>query len=149
MKSSNHRVNATPNQRFLERSTAAIKRFSAIDCLPLLKSKNLKDYKFKYLLNSALIILFALLHTADGIVTYLGLKFDYVDEVNPVLIFFAGILGLGLAIFLLKLVCLSVIAVLFSARRNLGNCWSTFSLISADLFYSWVVSNNIFLVATA
>lgn len=110
---------------------------------------NLRAGQFKYSLNTALIIVFALLHTADGVVTYLGLKFTGVDEANPVLVFVAGTLGLGLSIFLLKLACLSAIGMLYSARRNLGNCWSTASLISADAFYSWVVGNNLFLVAVA
>jgi hypothetical protein len=105
--------------------------------------------RLKYSLNSALLVVFALLHTADGFVTYFGLKFTSVDEANPVLVFVAGIMGLGLSIFLLKLACLSVIAMLFSARRNLGNCWSTATLFSADAFYSWVVGNNLFLVAVA
>ena len=105
--------------------------------------------QFKYLVNTSLILLFGLLHTADGIITYLGLKFDYVDEANPVLLFFAGTMGLGLAIFLLKLLCIEFIAVLFFARRNMKGCLGTATLLSADAFYSWVVSNNILLVATA
>lgn len=109
----------------------------------------IKPKKLKYLLNTSLILLFALLHTADGIITYLGLKFDYVDEVNPLLLFFAGTMGLGLSIFLLKLLCLEFIAVLFVARRRMRSCWGTATLVSADAFYSWVVSNNILLVAAA
>lgn len=105
--------------------------------------------QLKYSLNSALLVVFALLHTADGFVTYFGLKFTSVDEANPLLVFAAGTLGLGLSIFLLKLACLSVIAMLFSARRNLGNCWSTATLFSADAFYSYVIGNNLFLVAVA
>ncbi|MGY6274986.1 DUF5658 family protein [Methylomonas sp. MgM2] len=103
----------------------------------------------KYLINSSLILLFGLLHTADGVVTYLGLKFNLVDEANPMLVFFAGTMGLGLSIFLLKLLLLEFIAVLYFARRNMGSCWGTATLLSADAFYSWVVSNNIFLVAAA
>lgn len=109
----------------------------------------IESRKFKYILNTALILLFALLHTADGIITYLGLKFDYVDEANPLLVFFAGTMGLGLSIFLLKLLCLEFIAVLFVARRRMASCWGTATLLSADAFYSWVVSNNIILVAAA
>ena len=105
--------------------------------------------KFRYILNTTLILLFGLLHTADGIITYLGLKFDYVDEANPLLVFFAGTMGLGLSIFLLKLLCLEFIAALFVARRRMGSCWGTATLLSADAFYSWVVSNNIILVAAA
>lgn len=112
-------------------------------------NRGLETGQLKYIINTSLIVLFALLHTADGIVTYLGLKFDYVDEVNPVLIYFAGFLGLGFAISLLKMICLGIIGLLFYARRNIGNCWSTATLVSADAFYSWVVSNNILLVAAA
>lgn len=103
----------------------------------------------KYLINSSLILLFGLLHTADGIVTYFGLKFNYATEVNPVLLFFAGTMGLGLAIFALKLLCVEFIALMFVARRNIGSCWGTATLFSADAFYSWVVSNNLFLVVGA
>ena len=103
----------------------------------------------KYLVNTSLILLFALLHTADGIITYLGLKFDLVDEANPLLLFFAGTMGLGISIFALKLLCIEFIAVLYFARRNMGSCWGTATLLSADAFYSWVVSNNILLVAAA
>ncbi|MCK9605620.1 MAG: DUF5658 family protein [Methylomonas sp.] len=105
--------------------------------------------QFKLFINTSLILLFALLHTADGIVTYFGLKFNYATEVNPILIFFAGTMGLGLAIFALKLLCVEFIAVLYFARRNIGSCWATASLFSADAFYSWVVSNNILLVVSA
>lgn len=103
----------------------------------------------KYLINSSLILLFGLLHTADGIVTYFGLKFNYATEVNPVLLFFAGTMGLGLAIFALKLLCVEFIALMFVSRRNIGSCWGTATLFSADAFYSWVVSNNLFLVVGA
>lgn len=105
--------------------------------------------KLKYILNTTLILLYALLHTADGIVTYLGLKFDLVDEANPLLVFFAGTMGLGLSIFLFKLLFLELIAVLYFARHRMGSCWGTATLLSADAFYSWVVSNNILLVVTA
>lgn len=105
--------------------------------------------EFKASLNRSLIVMFALLHAADGIITYFGLKFTLVDEANPILLVVAGITGLGLSIFILKLVCIGVIGLLFAARRNLGNCWSTASLISADAFYSWVVGNNLFLVSIA
>lgn len=105
--------------------------------------------KFKYFVNTILILLYALLHTADGIVTYLGLKFDLVDEVNPLLIFLAGTMGLGLSIFLLKLLFLEFIAVLYFARHRMVSCWGTATLLTADAFYGWVVSNNIVLVVTA
>lgn len=111
--------------------------------------RSIDSVQFKYFINTSLILLFALLHTADGIVTYFGLKFNHATEVNPILIFFAGTMGLGLAIFALKLLCVEFIAVLYFARRNIGGGWATVSLFSADAFYSWVVSNNILLVVGA
>lgn len=109
-------------------------------------SRRFNSEHIKYVANTSLILLFGLLHTADGIVTYFGLKFNYADEVNPVLLFFAGTMGLGLAIFALKLLCVEFIALLYVTRRNIGSCWGTATLFSADAFYSWVVSNNIVLV---
>ncbi|MCQ8103686.1 DUF5658 family protein [Methylomonas sp. SURF-2] len=102
--------------------------------------------QLRYLLNTSLILLFALLHAADGIITYFGLKFNYAAEANPVLLFFASTMGLGLSIFALKLLCMEFIAVVYFARRNIGSCWGTATLFSADAFYSWVVSNNVLLV---
>jgi len=118
-------------------------------CAVTLANTSASGKQLKYSLNSALLIVFAMLHTADGFLTYFGLKFTSVDEANPVLVFVAGVMGLGLSIFLLKLLCLSAIAILYSARRNLGNCWSTATLFSADAFYSYVVGNNLFLVVVA
>jgi len=97
--------------------------------------------------NTLLIVLFGLLQTADGIVTYLGLRFASVDEVNPVLNFFAGEFGLGLSITVLKLVCLGVVAFLFFGRHKIKSRWSTTTLACAVTFYCWVVSNNLLLVA--
>jgi hypothetical protein len=99
--------------------------------------------------NTLLIILFGLLHVADGIITYLGLSFDVVEEVNPVLNFFVGILGLGFSITVLKLACLSVLIFLFYDRHKMKSRWITATLASAVTFYSWVVSSNVFLVVTA
>lgn len=121
----------------------------AYDRTPRAASRSIDPVQFKYFINTSLILLFAFLHTADGIVTYFGLKFNYATEVNPILIFFAGTMGLGLAIFALKLLCVEFIAVLYFARRNIGGGWATASLLSADAFYSWVVSNNILLVVGA
>lgn len=100
-------------------------------------------------MNSLLIILFGLLHIADGVITYLGLSFDVVDEANPVLNFFAEQVGLGFSITTLKLACLSVLIYLFYGRHKMKSRWITATLASAVTFYSWVVSNNIFLVVTA
>ena len=99
--------------------------------------------------NTLLIFLFGLLHTADGIVTYLGLKFASVVEVNPVLNFFAGFLGLGFSITLLKLGCLVVVTFLYLERHKMKSCWSTTALACAVTFYCWVVSSNVILVVGA
>lgn len=100
-------------------------------------------------MNTLLIILFGLLHIADGVITYLGLSFDVVDEVNPVLNFFAEQIGLGFSITALKLACLSALIYLFYGRHKMKSRWITATLASAVTFYSWVVSNNIFLVVSA
>ncbi len=100
-------------------------------------------------IHGLLIILFGVLHTADGILTYLGLRFTSVIEVNPVLNYAVDLMGLGLSIFLLKLACLGVIAFLFSGRSRIKSCWSTAALTSAVYFYCWVVSNNLALVSAS
>lgn len=100
-------------------------------------------------MNTLLIILFGLLHVADGVITYLGLSFDLVDEANPILVFFAELLGLGVSITALKLLCLSVLAFLFYDRHKMKSRWITAALTSAVSFYSWVVSSNVLLVVSA
>lgn len=100
-------------------------------------------------MNAFFIVLFGLLQVADGIVTFFGLKFAQVDEVNPVLNFFAGLVGLGLSISLIKVAGLVFIAFLFFDRHKMKSRWITASLVSAVSFYSWVVSNNVFLVVNA
>jgi hypothetical protein len=97
-------------------------------------------------LNALLIIAFGILHTADGVVTYLGLHFNVVDEANPVLNFVAGHMGLGYSIFLMKLLCLDVLFVLYRGRHKMHSVWNTAALASAVVFYCWVVSNNVVLV---
>jgi hypothetical protein len=89
-----------------------------------------------------MIVLFGLLHVADGAVTYLGLCFSSVIEVNPVLNFFAGLLGLGIAIILLKLTILIFITVIFFERHTIKGCFGTAALAWADTVYGWVVTNN-------
>jgi len=101
----------------------------------------------RYEVNALLIVLFGLLQVADGIVTFFGLKCANVDEVNPVLNFFAGLLGLGLSITLIKLAGLAFITFLFFDRRKMKSRWITTTLGLAVAFYSWVVSNNMLLVA--
>jgi uncharacterized membrane protein len=96
--------------------------------------------------NATMIILFGLLHVADGVLTYLGLSYADVSEVNPVLNYFSGLLGLGLAITVLKLAILSIIAFIFFDRYSIKSRWGTATLASADTFYSWVVTNNFVLV---
>lgn len=100
-------------------------------------------------MNTLLIILFGLLHVADGVITYLGLNFTSVDEVNPVLNYFIELLGLGFSITFLKLACLSVLVFLFYDRHKMKSRWITASLASAVTFYSWVVSSNVLLVVYA
>jgi hypothetical protein len=101
------------------------------------------------LVNNILIILFALLHVADGLITYIGLRFTSVEEVNPILTYFVHLLGLGCSITLLKLGILAVIGFLYIDRYKMHNGWGTFVLASAVSFYFWVVSNNVFLVVSA
>lgn len=97
-------------------------------------------------IHSFLLVMFGLLHAADGVVTYFGLRFTNVDEANPVLVYAADNFGLGLSIFFLKLACLAVVAFLFSQRRRIKSCWSTAVLTSAVYFYCWVVGNNVLLI---
>lgn len=103
----------------------------------------------RLVVNTTLMLLFALLHVADGLVTYLGLTFTSVGEVNPVLNSVADIFGLGVSIFVLKLMCITVIAWIYRDRHKINSCWSTTTLMGAVGFYCWVVSNNIILVAAA
>jgi hypothetical protein len=103
-----------------------------------------------YDMNAILIVLFAVLQIADGIVTYLGLGlFANVDEANPLLNLLVGGFGLGGAITLIKLAGFTFAAFLFHDRHKMKSRWITASLASAVTFYSWVVSNNVLLVATA
>lgn len=96
--------------------------------------------------NSALILSFGGLQVADGIVTYLGLSFAELTEVNPVLNYFSSLLGLGFSIGLLKLVILGVIAAVFLARRTIRGHWATAALALAVMFYCGVVASNVRLV---
>lgn len=100
----------------------------------------------KHVVNALLILFFGVLHIADGLVTYHGLSFAAVDEVNPVLNYFAGLWGLGMAIMLLKLVILFVITCIFIDRHTIKSRWGTATLAWADTFYSCVVTNNFVLV---
>ena len=97
-------------------------------------------------MNSVLIILLGLLHIADGIVTYFGLMFASVDEVNPVVNYFIALIGLGYSIFLLKSLCLLVIATLYVKRHIIKSLWCNTTLASATSFYIWVVNNNVSLI---
>jgi len=99
-------------------------------------------------MNTFFIVLFGLLQIADGIVTFFGLKLAGVDEVNPILNFFAGFLGLGFSITLIKLAGLAFIAFLFFDRHKMKSRWITTSLGLAVTFYSWVVSSNMMLVVS-
>jgi uncharacterized membrane protein len=97
-------------------------------------------------INIFLILMFGLLHIADGAVTYFGLKFASVIEVNPILNYCAELFGLGCSITVLKFGILAVIGFLYYERHKMNSCLSTFTLVSAVGFYLWVVSNNVFLV---
>jgi uncharacterized membrane protein len=92
--------------------------------------------------NALMIVLFGLLNVADGVVTYLGLSVADVIEVNPILNYFAGLLGLGVAIVLLKLAILIIIAYIFFDRHSIQSRLGTVTLASADTFYGWVVFSN-------
>lgn len=100
-------------------------------------------------MDALLIILFGLLQVADGVVTYLGLSFSGLDEVNPVLNFCTKLLGLGCSITLLKLPGLGFMTFLFTGRHKMKSRWITATLASAVVFYSWVVTNNVILVVDA
>ncbi|BBL74576.1 DUF5658 family protein [Methylomagnum ishizawai] len=100
-------------------------------------------------MDALLLILFALLHVADGIVTYFGLSWFGLEEVNPVLNYCAGYFGLACSITALKLVALGFIAFVFAGRRRIKSRWMTATLASAVTFYGWVVTNNVMLVIDA
>lgn len=100
-------------------------------------------------MDALLIVLFGLLHVADGVVTYLGLRFFGLEEVNPVLNFSADAIGLGNSITLFKLGELAVVAFLFMDRHKMRSRWITATLASAVVFYGWVVTNNVALVIEA
>jgi hypothetical protein len=96
-----------------------------------------------------LIILFGLLHVADGVVTYFGLRFFELEEVNPILTYCAEFIGLESSIVLFKLAELGFIAFLFLDRHKMRSPWITATLASAVVFYGWVVTNNVSLVLDA
>jgi hypothetical protein len=100
-------------------------------------------------MNAILIVFFALLQVADGVVTYLGLGLASVDEVNPVLGVLIGLLGLGGSITLLKLAGLAFATFLFCDRHKMKSPWITATLASSVTFYCWVVSSNVMLVVGA
>lgn len=96
-----------------------------------------------------LIVLFGLLQVADGIVTYVGLRFCGVDEANPVLNYCAALIGLEYALPLLKLGGLAFVVFLFMDRHKMKSRWITATLASSVTFYSWVVTQNVLLVTAA
>lgn len=97
-------------------------------------------------MDALLIVLFGLLHIADGVVTYLGLTFADVAEANPVLNYCADLIGLGYAIPLLKVGGLAFIVFLFFDRRKMKSRWITATLASSVAFYTYVVTQNVMLV---
>jgi hypothetical protein len=100
-------------------------------------------------MNGLLIILLGLLHVADGVVTYLGLSFFGLEEVNPILNFCADRVGLECSITAFKAGELAVVAFLFLDRKKMRSPWITATLTSAVVFYGWVVTNNVALVLDA
>jgi len=100
-------------------------------------------------MNAFFIVLFGLLQVADGLVTFLGLETAVVDEANPLLNFLVDRVGLGFSITVLKLAGLAFIAFLFFDRHKMKSRWITATLGLSVSFYTWVVSNNVILVANA
>lgn len=100
-------------------------------------------------MKTLLISLFGVLQVTDGVVTYFGLDLSGLDEANPILEPFIGLIGLGCSILLVKLAGLAFITFLFFDRHNMKSQWITATLASADTFYGWVVTNNVSLVLAA
>jgi hypothetical protein len=98
--------------------------------------------------NAVLIVAFGLLQIADGVVTFLGLKDGCVEEVNPVLNYCIDLIGLGSSITVLKAAGIVFIIFMFLDRHSMKNPWITRVLGTAVAFYSWVVGNNVILVAS-
>lgn len=98
---------------------------------------------------AALIVLLGLLHVADGLVTYVGLSFRGLEEVNPILNFCADHIGLASSITLFKFGELVIVAFLFADRKKMRSPWVTATLGSVVAFYGWVVTNNVTLVLEA
>lgn len=111
-----------------------------------LKNADLQRLLLRNNINVILIVLFGLLQVADGAITYIGLCFADVNEVNPLLNFCAEHIGLGMSITMVKFVILLAIAFLFCTRHKMKSRWNTATLASAVSFYSWVVTNNVNLV---
>ena len=100
-------------------------------------------------MDGLLIVLFGLLHVADGVATYLGLSFFALKEANPVLDYCSHSMGVGCSVTLLKLVELGFVAFLFAGRRKMKSRWITATLASAVTFYGWAVTNNVHLIVDA
>jgi Domain of unknown function (DUF5658) len=102
--------------------------------------------QFRQTVNSLMILLFAVLHIADGVVTYLGLSFTGVNEANPILNYIVPHYGLGPAIAMVKVYVLLVLTLVYFDRNAIKSRWGTAALAWADTFYGWVVANNFILV---
>jgi len=94
----------------------------------------------------SLILLFGLLNIADGILTYLGLRYCEVAEANPILDIFSHTIGLGYSIILVKSMVLASLIMLFLSRNTVNRCGSSIMLLTGNLLYFWVVGNNANLV---
>jgi len=93
-----------------------------------------------------LILLFGLLNIADGILTYLGLRYCEVAEANPILDVFSNTIGLGYSIMLIKSMVLASLLMLFLSRNTVNRCGSSLMLVAGNVLYFWVVGNNANLV---
>lgn len=97
-------------------------------------------------MNSPLLVAFALLQVADGVVTYIGLQCSDIDEANPLASFCFEHFGLGASITVLKLLGLAFIAFVFVRRHRLNSPWLTATLTGVVTSYVWVVAQNLLLV---
>lgn len=99
-------------------------------------------------MRALLIILFGLLNITDGALTFHGLKFGSVAELNPVLDYLGSHLGLslGYAILAVKTLVIAALAYLLTCHYRMNRCAGILALIIANIFYLWVVGNNAHLV---
>ena len=117
---------------------------------PLLVSKAKSNF-YSYTLtlaklNAIFIILFGLLHVADGVLTYFGLSYSNVIEVNPILNYFIELSSIGYSILFVKSLIIFIIFLIFINRNNIKGQLGTIALLCANVFYVFIVFNNAILV---